>query len=642
MPDSFTVLLDAPDKPVTKVQIAKLGDDFHHGKYGSFAITADEVAEWKQNLAQLPGGRALIDQDHQADRTPRRTEASGWITDVELEDGVPMATVEWTPRGEKAIRDREYLFLSPSFGPYENEKGETFANTLQGAALTNRPHLAMPALQLASAERARALLDDAESGVTQAERDKAHEEGNSLPDKSYPIRNVKQLKAAIELAQSGHGDVAAAKKLILRRAKELGREDLLPDDWKPGAKTLDDAPAEATPLLERNAAEVEVSDVQTKLRVLRAIETVLGLSVEGALDVWQNGKARVSAQASVADLLEAGGLDREQSVEVAAQVAVLQAGVAADRARFAELAPSAEQDRVYTGQLDGVAEPVYLPEGFDYGQLENREVQRRRLEVGRRHAPQGSYSGEKGAHDFRQADNRWAELGLDYPRSLERSSEIARAKGIMKNETGTLAYPIASTTAARTEARSLAAEIRELDKKVEAEDAERADFKRRGVWRAGLAPNAGHDLAQRRDKMIALDDLKQSRAYRLENIPAFTTALEQIRGGGAKVKLLAAELTGAAPSPGFDLEVREEVDRRAKQYLLDHDLPITDYKQALDAVLADRDRAPGQQPPERTPLALVDTQSAVELDRAVQKYLHEHKWPTSKYLEALNIIKGWD
>jgi len=58
--------------------------------------------------------------------------------------------------------------------------------------------------------------------VSQAERDKAHAAGNSLPDKSYPINDAKQLHAAAILAASGHGDVTAAKKLIRRRAKELG------------------------------------------------------------------------------------------------------------------------------------------------------------------------------------------------------------------------------------------------------------------------------------------------------------------------------------------------------------------------------------------------------------------------------------
>lgn len=58
--------------------------------------------------------------------------------------------------------------------------------------------------------------------VTQADRDKAKDAGNSLPDKSYPINNVKQLHAAAVLAASKHGNWKAALSLIRRRAKELG------------------------------------------------------------------------------------------------------------------------------------------------------------------------------------------------------------------------------------------------------------------------------------------------------------------------------------------------------------------------------------------------------------------------------------
>src|SRR5215469_4233899 len=58
--------------------------------------------------------------------------------------------------------------------------------------------------------------------VSQAERDRAHAAGNSLPDKSYPINNIAQLHSAAVLAASHHGDWKAAQALIRRRAKELG------------------------------------------------------------------------------------------------------------------------------------------------------------------------------------------------------------------------------------------------------------------------------------------------------------------------------------------------------------------------------------------------------------------------------------
>jgi len=58
-------------------------------------------------------------------------------------------------------------------------------------------------------------------------RKKLAAKGHALEDGSYPIENVHDLQNAAILAQSGHGDVAAAKKLIARRAKELGVKDPL-------------------------------------------------------------------------------------------------------------------------------------------------------------------------------------------------------------------------------------------------------------------------------------------------------------------------------------------------------------------------------------------------------------------------------
>lgn len=62
------------------------------------------------------------------------------------------------------------------------------------------------------------------------ERKQLAKEGKALPDLSYPIETAEDLRNAIDLARSGHGNVAAAKALIRRRAKALGVE--LPADFK--------------------------------------------------------------------------------------------------------------------------------------------------------------------------------------------------------------------------------------------------------------------------------------------------------------------------------------------------------------------------------------------------------------------------
>jgi hypothetical protein len=58
--------------------------------------------------------------------------------------------------------------------------------------------------------------------------------GEALPSGAYPIRNAKDLKSAIILAQSGHGKDSPSeiKAHIIGRAKVLGLTDMLPSDWR--------------------------------------------------------------------------------------------------------------------------------------------------------------------------------------------------------------------------------------------------------------------------------------------------------------------------------------------------------------------------------------------------------------------------
>ena len=64
--------------------------------------------------------------------------------------------------------------------------------------------------------------DTGKRDVGAAERRQLASEHNALPDGSYPIDSAGDLHNAAVLARSGHGDVAAARRLIARRAGELG------------------------------------------------------------------------------------------------------------------------------------------------------------------------------------------------------------------------------------------------------------------------------------------------------------------------------------------------------------------------------------------------------------------------------------
>lgn len=55
--------------------------------------------------------------------------------------------------------------------------------------------------------------------------------GMAMPDGGYPIRNVEDLKNAIQAYGRGTNP-QAVKKWIKKRAKELDAEDLLPENWE--------------------------------------------------------------------------------------------------------------------------------------------------------------------------------------------------------------------------------------------------------------------------------------------------------------------------------------------------------------------------------------------------------------------------
>lgn len=67
--------------------------------------------------------------------------------------------------------------------------------------------------------------------VSSGEREKLAADDEAMPDGSFPIRNTVDLHNAIQSIGRAK-DPAAAKRWIKRRARELNREDDLPDSWE--------------------------------------------------------------------------------------------------------------------------------------------------------------------------------------------------------------------------------------------------------------------------------------------------------------------------------------------------------------------------------------------------------------------------
>ena len=115
--------------------------------------------------------------------------------------------------------------------------------------------------------------------ISADEREKAAKSGAAMPDGSYPIRNVDELKAAIHLAGHGKGSQAEIRAHIRKRAAALGQSAMIPDSWSEkvaapdGAtkatapdltKMIDDAVTKATAASEGriNALEAELAKVR--------------------------------------------------------------------------------------------------------------------------------------------------------------------------------------------------------------------------------------------------------------------------------------------------------------------------------------------------------------------------------------------
>lgn len=76
--------------------------------------------------------------------------------------------------------------------------------------------------------------------ISMKSRKKLAGEGKALPDGSYPIRNVEELKDAIQAyGRSKPSKRALVRRHIMKRARGLDRPDLIPDKWK-SAGLIDD------------------------------------------------------------------------------------------------------------------------------------------------------------------------------------------------------------------------------------------------------------------------------------------------------------------------------------------------------------------------------------------------------------------
>ncbi len=83
----------------------------------------------------------ILDIDH-ASETTANTVASGWVTELKIENNNILGKLELNSLGEQAVEDKRYKYYSPAF----NVKADGTVHSFASVALTNKPNLNVPAL----------------------------------------------------------------------------------------------------------------------------------------------------------------------------------------------------------------------------------------------------------------------------------------------------------------------------------------------------------------------------------------------------------------------------------------------------------------------------------------------------------------
>jgi len=101
---------------------------------GDFLVDEESFQRIKNTFKER-GIDIVIDYEHQT-LEDVQAPAGGWIKDLFIQDGAIAAKVEWTPKAEEYLKNKEYKYLSPVVLV---RKSDQKAVVLHSAALTNTP-----------------------------------------------------------------------------------------------------------------------------------------------------------------------------------------------------------------------------------------------------------------------------------------------------------------------------------------------------------------------------------------------------------------------------------------------------------------------------------------------------------------------
>ncbi|APE43649.1 hypothetical protein BOO69_09650 [Sulfitobacter alexandrii] len=180
-----------------RIELMPLGPIRLQDRRGEVGRVTDAAGLIARTMAAAKGGMLPIDFAHGMDGQGNRDgRAAGWITSLEVSGQRIVASVEWTPAGEEALRGRHFRFISPTFTVPE---GQSEVGRILRAGLTNDP--ALPELALVASQQENDLMP-------QWLKQLAAKLG--MPEETDEAKVLAAAESAIDQAEHAAGIVTAA------------------------------------------------------------------------------------------------------------------------------------------------------------------------------------------------------------------------------------------------------------------------------------------------------------------------------------------------------------------------------------------------------------------------------------------------
>lgn len=389
----------------TEIEILQVGV-WKTPYHGDFSVAPQDLAEYKANFDEgvRAGSTLPIDYEHITDGG-----AAGWITGLTVKasssgDGFDSlwASVEWTPPGAQALKDKVYKFFSPEFCPQYYVDPEDYdsvrANVLNGGAICTRPLFKKLKAVMASArssEDTKTITNLTASDVT-----------NTI----YVNEGDKRVAQLDEVRKKKSSEITADDRTLLAANKSVlsaAEVDYFKLDEDPAKKASEDAAkkvadekatadAEAKKASDAAAAAIKTGEAGVVTMTKAEVDALKASAERGvqAADKLEKAEIETTIKASI----KRGAIKPDQ---LDAGVALVQASSPAQRKNLTDFLAALPDNKAITAgeigsdkgnatitasdQLDKLAEELAAKEKISYGQA-YRQVSASNPALAKQHA----------------------------------------------------------------------------------------------------------------------------------------------------------------------------------------------------------------------------------------------------------------